>query len=57
MCRFLNIVIQKQASPDSLPVQLVPPVPLVLLVPGKVVLGTAALTPCPHTLGARITVV
>ena len=51
MCRFLDTVVQNQASPDS------HPVPAVLPVSGKVVSGTAAPTPCPHAPGARITVV
>jgi len=48
MLRFLDTVVQNQASPDS---------PGVPTVPGKVVSGTAAPTPCPHAPGARITVV
>ena len=54
MCNFLDTVVQNQAPPDSLPV---PAVPAVQAVPGKVVSGTAAPTPCPHSPGARITVV
>ena len=51
MCCFHDTVVQNQAPHDS------PAVPAVPAVPGKVVSGTAAPTPCPHTPGARITVV
>ena len=57
MCGFLDTVAQNQASPDSHPVLPVPAVPEVPPVSGKVVLGTAAPTPCPHAPGARITAV
>jgi len=51
MWRFLDTVLQNQASPDS------PAMPSMPGMPGKVVLGTAAPTQCPHAPGARITVV
>jgi len=52
--RFLDTIVQNQAAPDS---QAVPAEPHLPPVSGKVVLGTAALTPCPHVSGARITIV
>jgi len=45
MYRFLDTVVQNQASPDS------------PAVPGKVASGTAAPTPCPRVTGTRIMVV